>query len=485
MMDHFELGRVAFEERQFIDAETHLSRVTDTLTEDKNLILYEMRFELAKMFRPESSWKELEKYIRELIKQNQNSDAVKVINENISKVERIHQTFFFEILAHVYYLNGSVENARKSAIEHINLLIEKKLTHKVLTFSDVYIKWFPWSLYFRFTKTQALTAMEDVATLGEEVQKLYELLTRKWRRLDDCSQASQVGLVNTVGEILKTLDSANGESVLISHYVHLISLRLECSRLRKDEWKKLIEIIVQYQSWRNIKLCLEIAIENDETEIALEAYRQLKLKKSFSFVKLTKNDHQIKAWLLENAGAKPNREPVVANEIKLTFDDLKLDSVNPLNDSETKEYEMDDTEDTKQIEMNAIKQLSLHSPSLDLYPDLVVTYQTLNFTRVVKWLLESFDYEKSQNELSKKMRYLHVTYFMNSKQSNMALAVIEEMLGDETLSLDEFKELKYVQGNLLLAVGKINQAHTSFGEVQKIDPNYRLLRERILKVATN
>lgn len=485
MMDHFELGRVAFEARQFIDAETHLSRVHENLPEDKNLIFHKMRFELAKMFRPESSWRDLEKYTRELTKQNQNSEALKILDENFLSIEKNHQTFFFELSAQIFYLNGSIENARKSAIQHINLLIEKKLTHKILAFSEVYNKWFPWSLYFRFTKIQALASMEAVSILNDEIQKLYELVTRKWRKIDDCSNTGQIELINTAGDILKNLDVANGESVLISHYIHLISLKLSNTSLKKEEWKKLIEIIVQQTSWRNLKLCLEIAIANNETEIAIEAYRQIKSKKSYSFVKLTKNDQQLKTWLLENGGAKPYREPVVDKEVKLTFDDLKLDNKHPLRDEKIVDDETEELEDTKQIEVNAIKQLSLHSPGMEIYPDLVITYQTLNFRRVVKWLLENFDYENSKRDLAKKMRYLHVTHLMNSKQNNMALAVLEEMLGDETLSLDEFKELKYVQGNLLLAVGKTKQAYGSFREVQKIDPNYRLLKKRILKIATN
>ncbi len=132
MMDHFELGRVAFEARQFIDAETHLSRVHEKLSEDQNLIFHKMKFELAKMFRPESSWKELEKYSREMHKQNLNAEVLKVLEEFTGSIPKKNLAFAFELHAQINYSNGSLETARKSAIQHINLLIEKKTVSQSL-----------------------------------------------------------------------------------------------------------------------------------------------------------------------------------------------------------------------------------------------------------------------------------------------------------------------------------------------------------------
>src|SRR5690606_32067351 len=101
--------------------------------------------------------------------------------------------------------------------------------------------------------------------------------------------------------------TAAGEAVLLGHYALLHKAHLSGAKLAKEDWKKLIELIVQSDEWSHLKLCLEIAIAHQETAIALEAYAALKRKKGFSFVKLTKYDNTLKSWLLENGGMRAPR----------------------------------------------------------------------------------------------------------------------------------------------------------------------------------
>jgi hypothetical protein len=150
------------------------------------------------------------------------------------------------------------------------------------------------------------------------------------------------------------------------------------------------------------------------------------------------------------------------------------------------EFNVDDENEYKAIELNAIKHLSLNVPTWESLLDILVAYKTFGFKRVVSYLLlEAEKMEPTPLSFKKKISYMKVVHALDCDQRYLALSIIEEMLGAQTIEIDEYIELKYVQGSVLLSLGENTQARKSFSEVEKLNPQYRQLKDRISRIETN
>mgnify|MGYP001027561129 CR=1 FL=1 len=483
-MDHFQLGRVAFEARQFTEAEGHLKRAEPTVTPEEFLELRELQFSCAKILRPETSWVEL----KVLLSLHAEKDAPDVLLDFLHRHEShfpaTQKSLFFELHAQAYFQKGELSRSREYATFHVEYLLTKKLSAHLATVSAKYEAWFPQSFYFSYMHYQAYILHEDVSSATLQLSRLSKLIQRKWAKIEDKKENSKHSVLASVADCTRGLEFTNGESVLLSHRAHLNALLQGPDALQKEDWKKVVELVIHDANWDNLKLCLEIAIKCEAKEIALETYACLKRKRGFSFVKLTRHDSPLKEWLLDNAGVRQSRPGGDSPAERISEEDLKLtDSIKDADQGIGLPAENEDSEELKAVEMNAIRQLSLHGPGIELLPDLLVAYRTMGFHRVVNWLLQSFSLEGVGVDLRRKIQYFKVLHAVDMKENYLGLALIEEMLGDVDLAMDEFKELKYAQGCLYMGLARFAEARQSFQSVQKVDPGYRQIRERMSKIA--
>ena len=228
-----------------------------------------------------------------------------------------------------------------------------------------------------------------------------------------------------------------------------------------------------------MKLGLQLAILSQDEVLLGELHAQVVTKKGFSFVKFTKNDPQMKRWLLKRGHGK-EKETLMVKEVEAieSIDDLESISESKKSNVSDRSEAEELNEEEKVAEKNAIKQLSIISPPLDLVPDLIVTYEMLGFGRVVDWLIENYRDCEDFPRLQRKIQYLSVMRDIKKKNYHYALATLEEMLGSKDVSLDELKELKYAQGAIYKALGDQDKSSSAFSEVEKIHPGYRKIRER-------
>lgn len=483
-MDHFQLGRVAFEARQFTEAESHLKRAEVAVTPEELLELRELQFSCAKVLRPETCWVELKILMRLHSEKKSPDELISFLQRVECDLPETQKSLFFELQALSYYQKGVLARSREFALKHVEYLLTKKLSAHLSTVSTKYEAWFPQSFYFSYIRFQAYVLLEDVSSATQQFVRLNKLIQRKWAKIEDKKENSKHSVLSAVAECAKNLDSMNGEAVLLSHKANLNSLLYSESPMAKEDWKKTVELVIKDDNWENLKLCLEIAIKTGNKDIALETYANLKRKRGFSFVKLTRHDSSLKEWLLKNAGVRQPRHDEEILEKTISEDDLKLsDSVSFTEQVVLPQEENEDSDELKAVEMNAIRQLALHEPGIELLPDLLVAYRTLGFHRVVGWLLQSFVLDDVGTELKRKIQYFKVLHAVDMKENYLGLALIEEMLGDVNLGMDEFKELKYAQGCLYMSLSRFADARQSFQSVQKVDPSYRQIRERMSKIA--
>ena len=484
-MNHYEQGLAAFHARQFLEAQVHFERATNEIKPEDEAEYGRYLFECAKVLKPETCWLKLREVLEKYSKQQNWNELLRVLEKEEKVVPENHREFIYRNRAQAHFISGALELSRENAIKHVDLLLKKKIYHQLAVYTETYRKWFPYMAYFVFFKIEAHLGLAQYQQTSACIQDLIEMLHRRWGKLEDNQHASKHKLVETAYESIQNQEQVVGELVLQGHYLYLHSLLLQQQFLTKDDWKKVLELLVYEDSWRNLKLALELSLAQKEEEIALGILKHMKSKKGFSVVKLTKYDPALKSWAIvkkDESSGSTNLAPV------LSLEDLKLDEPTEKSSEQSDQPELlaDDEDEQKSIELNAIKQLSINVPGWESLLDILIAYKTLGFKRVVAYLiLEAEKMDSAPASFKKKISYMKVVHSLDCNQRYLALSIIEEMLGGDSLELDEYKELKYVQGSIHLTLGENEKARASFAEVLKLDPSYRQLKDRMNRLETN
>ena len=477
-MDHFQMGKSALQARQFYEAENHFRKALKNSAVDLKEEILGNLFVVAKALRPEAAWREATALIREKALKKNWKELLAVIADIETDVPAQRRGFIFELRAEAYFELGMYGDARKLAGQHLEYLLRKKLTPQLAHFAPLYRQRFPLTILFYFHEIIASVLQHDFALTKVCIKRMHETIETRWHQLEDVTGKSKLILLSEMVKTLESYDTGHGEAVLLTHYCRLIYLREAKQPLEKEDWKKLTELLIHDASWRNWKLALELSIAEKDEALIAEVHQRIKTKKGFSFVKFTRHEPALKAWLLER-GHDRSRSSVEKDESStLTDEDLRLSGdvkESPRPDGLTSFLQ---NEEEQQAEESALRQMRFISPPLEMVPDLIVTYEMLGFGRVVDWLIANYIGSDDYPKLQKRIRYFSVMRDMKKRDFHHALATLEEMLGDHDITLDELKELKYAQGAIYHALGDKKYASRLFAEIEAIDPGYRLLRER-------
>lgn len=486
-MNHYEQGLRAYEARRFQEALIHFEKVSSDISAEEITKIGEYLYACSKVVTPEKSWRYLRTLCEKIRDAKRWHDLLEILNREETSVPELHKDFLLKLKADAFFHNGELESSRLAAIAHVDLLLKKKIYHRLIEATQIYQARFPYVLYFMFLEFEAHLALADYEKTKLLIGRIVKSCKRRWPKLEDAEHATKAGLIETLLSALQAEELVSGEAVIQAHYLSLELCLLTRRIPEKEDWKKALEMVVFDDSWMNLKCILEVAIMANEDEIAHVIFQRIKAKKGYSFVKLTRHDPPLKKWIL---GSREEEVHQKTHESLLTAEDLRLEDSTgdskPLQRFDENRFDFEDEQESRAIELNAIKQLELHEISPDLALDLVVTYQTMGFCRVVEWILNRAEkFEDLPQDMRRKFQYLRVINAIGKNQTYLALSVLEEMLGSPDLSIDEFKELKYAQGNIYLRIGDANSARSSFGEVQRLDPGYRQLAERMTSLAAN
>ena len=226
-MDHFQLGRAAFEARQFAEADTHFNRAEVTSVEEQ-LALREYQFFCAKILRSESCWREL-RHWAVLVEEKKSADEVLQFLENTqTNIPAAQKNFLHEMKATAFFKKGELAQSKKAAIQHVEHLLAKKLSPHLVTAASKYEKWFPQSIFFQFVHLQALLLLENVTKASEQYRKICKTLERRWSKIEDKKEESKGSVLQATAETMKELDSQNGEATILIHKA-LLQSRLDSS----------------------------------------------------------------------------------------------------------------------------------------------------------------------------------------------------------------------------------------------------------------
>jgi len=469
-MDYFQRAVAAFEARRFLEADAALKMVPkpDSLADQQNW--FELRLECARILRPTTWWHEQQEFLRWLSAHKTAEDLISYFATFVQVHPEQSIQVFHEFLCEAHYQRGEIAKACEHAEEHIAYLLRKRLTPRLLSASQKYSKIFPESMYFNFAHFQALLLTGN----GEGALGQLKAVLKAAKHLSPSHRAS---LLSGLEEALSGTDEIAGDKFQLTHLLRLNTVLVRHQEMTKEDWKKVAELIIHDDSWFNLKLAIELAIATGDTELAKSIHDYMKTKRGYSFVKLTREDRYLKAYLLP---AKAAAEAEVSNgwESLPTSAEQVVSVVSDVLLHENVTHDED-----KLLELGMIKQLDMLAIHDSQVPDLIMSYRELGFNRVVQWLFNKFEATVRDKKTREKIFYLRVLHALELKEYSLGLSYLSEMLGSSEMDLESYKELKYIESSLYAGLGDTRNAKRSLEAVAKIDPNYRRTRERMSKFA--
>lgn len=116
--------------------------------------------------------------------------------------------------------------------------------------------------------------------------------------------------------------------------------------------------------------------------------------------------------------------------------------------------------------------------------DMIVAFQLLGMEKVVLTLCEQVIKHTDDVKERASLYYIQAQALHNSGDHFKVIDLIDELLAKEPLYEEERMAFLYLKAEACLKVKKIKQAKEIFGNIKKINPHYRLVRERLNSLET-
>lgn len=249
-----------------------------------------------------------------------------------------------------------------------------------------------------------------------------------------------------------------------------------------EHWKEFREFLKQYllvvNEWgsEEWKLCYEFILLNHfDREIAIAL-----MEKAFEL-----NKHElVKRFELLFASKKIKvKKLTVATTPKMTTksENLHLDYDQVAMDLLSGAKEPNDDEQNRVLgTLKFITEEELRNRG----KDMIVAFQLLGMEKVVLTLCEQVIKHTDDVKEKASLFFIQAQALFNSGDYFKAIDLIDELLGKEPLYEDERMAFLYLKAEACLKVKKIKQAREIFGKIKKINPHYRLVRERLNSLET-
>ena len=473
-MDYLELARKALELRQFLEAGTYLKKITS-----EHQLSYgeyfELKFKVSQHLESDDYHQNLESYLVYLLKEKKFQTINLVCGEHIQSNKPM-KSYIYHFKVEALMGLGLISKAAQEAKEHIEFLLSKKLYHKWEMEIENYEKYFNNFIFFKIMSLQILVIFEDLTKVENKWKEIVELIERKFSKLEDIIDLEKIELITRCYEIISQLDGSSFKSVLLNNKALLLIKKYNKSPLHSSDWKKTAELLVLERDWFTLKLCLELSLNRDE-EIFLKTLALMKRKKGYSASKLTKYNKELKDKVLVKRFHETEIDKENISELDLKLEELETQvqkRSSPL---------VENDEEIIEIEKNLIKKLSFEEMSTESIQDLITTFIQLDFFRVVSFLIKRGEQEIQDQSVLRKIKYLKATSCLEQGDYYLALSEVNELLNSKDIILDEYVELRYLEGCLFEKVDNQRSALASFREVERTYPEYRRLQERILRIA--
>jgi hypothetical protein len=468
-MDYFQRAVAAFEARRFVEADAafKLAPIPSEASEHHRWL--KLKFECARLLRPQTCWQELQLLLR-WMQENLRPDQLIEFSQVHAKED---WKVFHEFLCAAHYQRGEIALAVDHAQKHIAHLLSKRLVPKLLRASQKYEQQFSHEMFFQFGVFQAQLLMGDGNGALTQMRKIIKSAVKETH-----SKTQLADVLDTLAETLEGTDEIAGDKFQLTHLLKIHKAMNNPPVSSRDEWKKLAELLIHEDSWAHLKLAIEFSLSQGDFELARRIHEYMRSKRGYSFVKLTRGSRDLKSHLL------PNKSETISEQVSpwesMPASGEKFEHVDAADYALTESASHDEN---KLIELGMIKQLDMLQIHDAQVPDLILAYRELGFDRVVNWLFAKFETRVIDQRVKEKIYYLRALQALEMKDYRLGLSYITQLLGGVDVSLEEYKELKYIESSLYSGLGEMRNARLSLEAVARIDPNYRRTRERMSKFA--
>ena len=472
-MDYLELARKALELRQFLEADTYIKKINDEALLGSRDFL-ELKFLVSKNLKT-SDYHQAQENLLSFLKSKQDYQRInELCLAHLESGQKIF-SYIYQYQVESLYSLGQISKAALQAKLHIEFLLKNKLYQKWELEVEKYEMYFKNYIFFKLMALQLFIIQEDEKKALEKWRSIVRCIDERFAKLEDVRELSKSEILKRSYEMINQMDGSTSEIAMLSNQALLYTFRNDQNPLEPHEWKKLVELIVHDRSWFNLKLCLNISMKRD-SKIFDETIKYMKNLKGFNLIKLTRFDSELKKRVLVK------RDQYTSSENpSLSMDDLVLDE--PIQTDRNRYKIKIEDEEIADVEENFIRRFYFEEIAGESYVDLITTFIQLNFYKVASFLIERAEEKELLGKEMRKVKYLKITVSMEQGEFYLALAELSMLLGSKEIELDEYIELRYLEGCLYEKVGDTVNALVSFREVERNSSEYRRLKERIQGLA--
>jgi tetratricopeptide (TPR) repeat protein len=249
-----------------------------------------------------------------------------------------------------------------------------------------------------------------------------------------------------------------------------------------EHWKEFPEFLKQYlmiiEEWSILewKLCYEFLLYNH-------------FEKEVIFTLMEKAHERGKQDILKNF-----EKLLISKKIKMKKrDSLEIESIVVSNENLHVDYdqvamellsgEKVPNDDEQKRVLNSLKFIPPEELKLR-GKDMIVAFELLGMEKVVLTLCEQMVKDVTETKELASLYFIWVQALSNSGEYFKAIDLIDELLHKEPLYAEERMAFLYVKAEACLKLKKIKMAKEIFNDIKKVNPHYRLVKERLKTLET-
>lgn len=377
--------------------------------------------------------------------------------------------------------NGEREECQRIKLDHLQYLTERKLFHHLKIKAQAYYAGDPFLLPIHLYEMEALIKLDDHTTIRERVTNLIELIHRHKVKIQN-KKINFHEVVEVMNSLFQDNENAHKNFLWAKNIVHLFFNTFRHDDLKKVEYKKIIELVIIGKDAKELSLVFQLVYKKLNVDQNRIFFENLKKISGYSYVQLTKYDPALRTLIGQTfLGFNRPGDILIENE-KREIVDFSLEKVEgPIADESIFNHDEDKSHEYLDYQMDVISQFKFNPPPKESILDLLFTFQQLNFQRVVKVLIDMHMGQSEDVVVRKKVSYFAITWHLQREEFFMALNICNDLRGETSLSLEELKELYYVEASIYQSLGMKKEAIKGLKQVSTIDPDYRQTRERLLR----
>ncbi len=492
-MEGLELALYQIEEKNFFEAENILRGIIKDDSKDisAKLLAYEILIETKININEEINTFVLE-FVNLFTSNNKTNQALSYLKKLYSITQKI---YILDLSDEIAFKFGQIGELKEIKLKKCKYFYKYKCSVRLNEELLICSKLFKNEISFK--EFQILNSMLVYD------KKQFRLLIRTF--VKEYLLKTSLTKNDSIKQILNTIITKAKETFFLDEELLLELYLIEVeSELVSLDTSKIIKTIIKLllaEPTDNFNVQISImCLERVSSKSKVNLLEYLKTLKEFNYQSELKSNTRLKSVVSQINKEEEKNAPYFAEptRIKVKFiseDSLLLhtefgsDQYKPIDktlimkDLFEKIGSYEDLQDTQNIQFELIQKIKNENILIEdnevrsVAYDLIVLFLEMEFFEVVKYVLDNYDGGEKE--------YLQIEFYLRSKEYFSAVDLVDNILQNGNVTSDEVILYKYLKGEALYSLKKYKSALKEFQYIKQIEPNYRLVKERIDEIKKN